>query len=134
MAGLLRRRPATPRRFPVGGTTMMLALEREPRQRRRWGQLVARAWDDDGFRQRLLTEPEAVLREEGIDGPAGIVVRVVEGDEAADSRQVAYLRLPSKPADDDLVEDDLSLPQHFSNGAGLCCHKTFSGCGGLCRR
>jgi hypothetical protein len=28
--------------------------------------VVARAWDDDGFRQRLLAEPEAVLRDAGI--------------------------------------------------------------------
>lgn len=88
---------------------MTLALERDPRQRRRWGQLVARAWDDDHFRQRLLNEPEAVLREEGFDVPPGVEVLVAQGDEA-DAEEVAYLRLPAKPAADDLIEEDLRVP------------------------
>jgi hypothetical protein len=87
---------------------------------------VARAWDDDAFRQRLLAEPEAVLREEGIDVPPGVEVRVAEGDEAADAAgEVAYLRLPARPADHDLVEEDLSLPQDFRNSPA--CNKTFTG-------
>jgi len=90
---------------------MVLALEREPRQRRQWGRLVARAWDDDGFRQRLLAEPEAVLREEGIDVPEGVEVRVEE-EGSTPGAGAAYLRLPARPGADDLVEDDLSLPEH----------------------
>ena len=86
---------------------MVLTLDREPRQRRRWGQLVARAWDDDGFRQRLITEPGAVLREEGIDVPDDVALRVLEGDEAEDAGEAAYLRLPPKPAAEDLIEENL---------------------------
>jgi hypothetical protein len=97
---------------------MVLTLEREPRQKRRWGQLVARSWDDDAFRQRLLTEPEAVLREEGIDVPEGIAVRVVENDAGEAEGEEAYLRLPARPAADELVEDDLSLPQEAFSGPG----------------
>jgi hypothetical protein len=76
---------------------------------------VARSWDDDGLRQRLLDEPEAVLREEGIDVPEGMAVRIVAGDVTAGGEGVAYLRLPGKPRAEDLVEDDLSLPPDGPN-------------------
>jgi hypothetical protein len=58
-----------------------------------WGQIVARAWHDEAFRQRLLTDPAAVLQEHGLEVPAGVQVRVVE-----DTHQVVHLTLPRKPA------------------------------------
>jgi hypothetical protein len=30
-----------------------------------WGQIVARAWQDEAFKRRLLADPAAVLREQG---------------------------------------------------------------------
>jgi hypothetical protein len=87
---------------------MVSALEREPRQRRLWGQIVARAWDDDCFRQRLLAEPEAVLQEAGMDVPGGISVRVVEDGVGGDDG--VCLRLPPRPSAVDFIEDDLSVP------------------------
>ena len=95
---------------------MVLAIEREPKQRKQWARVVARAWDDDGFRQRLLAEPEAVLREAGIALPPGVPVRVVEDDAAANADPGACLRLPAKPLADDLIEDDLGLPQNARSG------------------
>ena len=95
---------------------MVLALEREPRQERRWGQVVARAWDDDAFRRRLLAEPACVLREEGIDVPAGAAVRVIEGDRADAWEEEVCFWLPPSPAGEDLVEDDLGLPPDVRNG------------------
>jgi hypothetical protein len=95
---------------------MVLALEREPRQERRWGQIVARAWDDGAFRRRLLAEPERVLREEGIDVPAGAAVRVIEGDSAEAGEEEACFWLPPGPAEEDLIEDDLGLPPGVFDG------------------
>jgi hypothetical protein len=83
---------------------MVLTLEREPKQRRQWGRIVARAWDDDAFRQRLLAEPGAVLREEGFEVPPGIEVRVGDNDEPGDTY---CLHLPPRPASDDLIDEDL---------------------------
>jgi hypothetical protein len=88
---------------------MMLALERQPRQLRRWGQVVARAWGDDMFRQRLLAEPASVLSEEGIDVPSGVAVRVVESCVAEAPEEETCFWLPPSPADAELVEDDLGL-------------------------
>jgi hypothetical protein len=88
---------------------------------------VARAWDEDAFRRRLLAEPEDVLREEGMDVPPGVTVRVVEGDATRDGEAAAYLRLPARPAKEDLIEDDLSFEGssphrhcHVSRPSGFC--------------
>jgi hypothetical protein len=58
-----------------------------------WGQIVARAWRDEAFRQRLLAQPAAVLAEHGLEAPPGVQVRVVE-----DTEQVIHLVLPRRPA------------------------------------
>jgi hypothetical protein len=59
------------------------------------GPVVARAWRDAAFRQRLLAEPAAALREAGVQVPEGLQVRVVEN--AAD---LVHLILPAKPSGD----------------------------------
>ena len=40
-----------------------------------YSRIVANAWSDDAFKQRLLTEPAAVLRENGIELLAGMQVQ-----------------------------------------------------------
>jgi hypothetical protein len=91
--------------------------------------LVARAWDDDGFRQRLLAEPGAVLREEGIDVPGDVELRVVEGDAAEDDGDAAYLRLPPKPAAEDLIDENLVFTDEIYAGYSANCPKTRGGGG-----
>ena len=59
---------------------------------RQWGQVVARAWREPTYKQRLMAEPAAVLREAGIELPAGQQVRVVENTD-----QVVHLVLPQQP-------------------------------------
>jgi len=87
------------------------AQELEPDQERRWAQVVARAWDDQDFRQRLLAHPVDVLREAGFDLPDDAEVQVVDREPDENSEGVTCLRLPARPAADDLIEDDLSLPE-----------------------
>jgi Nitrile hydratase, alpha chain len=43
-----------------------------------WGKVVARAWEDMSFKQRLLTEPATVFKEYGFEMPMNISIRVVE--------------------------------------------------------
>lgn len=43
-----------------------------------YGQIVAKAWSDDAFREQLLRDPATVLRDNGIDVPEGVEVTVVE--------------------------------------------------------
>ncbi len=37
-----------------------------------WGKVMARAWADAAFKERLLTAPEAVFQEYGFEVPANI--------------------------------------------------------------
>src|SRR5438105_14746299 len=114
---MLRRFGLPKNRKPMNTT---MALEREPIQRRRWGQMVARAWDDEDFRQRLVAEPEALLREEGFDLPEGIEVRIGEEEEQDLPEGMVHLRLPARPSADDLIEDGLSLPEEWQGPFNAC--------------
>src|SRR6187455_2925072 len=44
----------------------------------RWGQIASRAQQDPEFKKRLLAEPEAVVKEHGLDLPAGVQMALVE--------------------------------------------------------
>jgi hypothetical protein len=46
-----------------------------------WGRVVARAWEDESFKARLLAAPAAVLKDYGFEVPANIRIRVVENNE-----------------------------------------------------
>src|SRR5438094_7362867 len=75
----------------------------EQEQARRYGQVVAQAWRDPAYKQRLLADPVGVLREQGLAVPAGLQVRVVEN-----TRQLVHLILPAKP-EAELSEEELDL-------------------------
>ena len=45
------------------------------------GQVIAKAWADDVFRQRMLSDAHAALKEEGVKLPAGLELRVVQNTE-----------------------------------------------------
>lgn len=45
---------------------------------RQYAQLTARAWSDESFKQKLLSDPVEALKEAGIEVPAGKTVRVLE--------------------------------------------------------
>lgn len=80
--------------------------------------LVAKAWADDELKQRLLTEPSAVLEEHGIEVPSGIELRVVE-----DTDEIYHLVLPASPAGD-LLDEELTSSIGFDSFSGGC-----GGCG-----
>jgi hypothetical protein len=40
--------------------------------------IITKAWADEKFKARLLAEPAAVLKEEGIEVPEGITIKVLE--------------------------------------------------------
>ncbi|WP_252181233.1 NHLP leader peptide family RiPP precursor [Azospirillum sp. B4] len=81
--------------------------------------IIAKAWGSETYRARLLADPVAVLRGEGMDLPAGIAIRVVE-----DTTGTRTLVLPAKPVD--LTEEELGRvvggadPSHCANWC-LCC-------------
>ena len=62
---------------------------------KQYGQVIAKAWADDDFKQRLLADPAAVLQAEGITMPPGVELRAVENTDTK-----LYLTLPPKPSDE----------------------------------
>jgi hypothetical protein len=81
-----------------------------------WAQLVAKAWEDDKLKQRLLQDPRAVMAEHGLPVPPGVNVKVVQNDEST-----IYLPLAQKPALSELSEHDLSLAKASRRPIGGYC-------------
>jgi len=89
---------------------------------KQWGRIVARAWTDDKFRQRLVNDPATVLREQGIEVPYDVELQVVE-----DTPEICHLVLPTSPASD-LSDEELTGTVGYDSYSG------FSFSGGDCRR
>lgn len=63
------------------------------KQQKVWAKIVAKAWADEDYKQRLLVDPAAVLKAEGIEVPEGVSFKCLEATETQ-----AFLVLPPKPA------------------------------------
>ena len=46
-------------------------MEKQKERQQKWAKLVARAWTDESFKQRFMTEPVSVLKESGLNVPEG---------------------------------------------------------------
>lgn len=57
-----------------------------------YSMVVARAWSDPAYKQRLLSDANAVLKEQGVVVPDGVVVKIVEN-----TPTTVYLTLPTAP-------------------------------------
>lgn len=67
----------------------------------KYSRLIAKAWTNEAFKRRFLANPAAVLKEEGLEVPYSVEVKVVEGTDS-----LLYLVLPPKPSEE-LSEEDL---------------------------
>jgi hypothetical protein len=80
-----------------------------------WAKLVAKAWDDDQLRERLVSDPKSVMEENGLPVPPDVDVRIVQNTES-----VIYLPLAKKPLAD-LSEEDLNMAVARSRPIGGHC-------------
>jgi len=97
-----------------------------------WSQIVARAWCDEDFMQRLLSDPKAILAEHDMEVPPGTEVEVMLGTEVKvdDTDGVRRFVLPASPPDE-LIEEELlgeEVAYCACGGCGRC-----GGCGCRCR-
>ncbi len=65
-----------------------------------WAKVIAQAWVDEEFKKKLLADPKAVLKEEGIEFPENLKLTLSEGN-----RDELHLTLPPRPEGGGSVED-----------------------------
>ena len=110
--GKLKTSSAENREPPCGrnNITQMIkesAMANEEQGKKR-SQVIVKAWNDDTFKQKLLKDAAAVLKEEGVDIPQGVQVRIVE-----DTDTVVHFVLPRPPRDQKLNDSQLA---HVAGG------------------
>ncbi len=71
---------------------MAMSREQYEERARIYSRIVAKAWADEAFKQRLLADPKATLQAEGLTYPEDAEVHVMES-----TNQRIYLPLPPKP-------------------------------------
>jgi len=76
-------------------------MAQEEQQAKLYGRVVARAWQDEAFKGRLLADPEGALAEMGVEVPADHEVRVVE-----DTERVTHMVIPPSPSEE-LADEQL---------------------------
>jgi Nitrile hydratase, alpha chain len=86
-----------------------MEMNRDAQQAARiYGRIVAKAWEDEAFKQKLMASPAAVLQEYGIEVLPGVDVKVVEGrGEPEVGPSMIVLPLPPRPSSDELSTEEL---------------------------
>ena len=59
-----------------------------------WAKVIAHAWVDEEFKAKLLADPKAVLKVEGIEFPENLKLNITEA-----KQDELNLTLPMKPLD-----------------------------------
>jgi hypothetical protein len=76
------------------------AIMNQQEKEKKMSQLIAKCWADESFKHKLLTDPTATLKAEGVELPPGLSVRVLETTD-----KVFHLVIPPRPTD--LSDEDL---------------------------
>ncbi len=71
-------------------------------ERKEYAKIIAQAWVDEEFKAKLLADPATVLKENGIEIPEGMTVKVIEQKE-----NEIQIPLPEKPANLNLAVEEL---------------------------
>jgi intein-encoded DNA endonuclease-like protein len=62
--------------------------------RKNMAKVIAKAWSDESFKRKFLSDPKEVLEENGITLPAELEVKVIEQTD-----KVMYIVIPFRPDD-----------------------------------
>ena len=94
--------------------------EQQKNFHKEWAKIVAKAWSDETFKERLLKNPMEVLKENGVELPPGVQCKIYEN-----SDKLLNLTLPLKPSGQ-MSEESL---QNIAGGAS-CNNSDNCGCHG----
>ena len=78
-----------------------------------YGKVIARSWDDDAYKSKLLNDPRTVLADAGIKVPADVDIRITEQQPGQ-----MNLVLPAKPVEGEISDEAL---QTVAGGFTSCC-------------
>ena len=87
-------------------------MPNEEEAKRRYAKFVAKTWADEEFRQNVMSDPAAALRQFGFNIPEGKEVKIIEED----PEKIIHFVLPKKPADllpgdlEEIVYDIIKAP------------------------
>ncbi len=71
-------------------------------QRIAYAKVVARAWSDEAYRDRLSEDPAKTLIEAGVEVPSDVEIKIVQN-----TPSVRHFVLPAPPPEGELMEEDL---------------------------
>ena len=66
--------------------------ETREEQGKKYAKLIAKAWSDESFKEKLMSDSRAILEAEGISVPPGVDVKVMEQTETQ-----LFVVIPKKP-------------------------------------
>lgn len=69
--------------------------------RKKYAEVIAKAWSDESFKQKLIANPKETLKEMGVETPANMPIKVCDGSDGT-----FYLVLPKKPQEN-MTDEDL---------------------------
>ncbi len=78
-------------------------MKKSMEERKEYAKIIGKAWVDEEFKKRLLTDPVSVLKENGIEVPQGMTVKFVEGKE----NEILVPLPPRPPEAAELSDEDL---------------------------
>jgi Nitrile hydratase, alpha chain len=61
---------------------------------KKMSQIIAKCWADEGFKRKLLDDPAATLKAEGVELPAGLSIKAVENND-----KLVHVVIPARPAE-----------------------------------
>jgi hypothetical protein len=79
---------------------VFVAQQNNKEIQKKWVQILERAWRDPNFKQKLLKNPEQVLKEMGVDLPSDKKIEIHENTD-----KVVHVIFPSKRGE--ITEEDL---------------------------
>ena len=82
-----------------------------------WAKVIAQAWVDEEFKAKLLADPKAVLKAEGIEFPENIKLNIAEAKE-----DELNLTLPHPDRQADAEADEHPVPAALGPGRQGPCH------------
>lgn len=69
-------------------------VDRIKEHRKKMAKVIAKAWSNESFKAKLISDPKSVLESEGVAVPAGLDFKVVE-----QTNKLVYIVIPFKPED-----------------------------------